>query len=301
MLRIFLALWLAVMPGFAWAGSMTLLKAGSASSAPVTYTGPGDINTSPVVWYGLRAFSSATRGNASINLCDDTGANCSDVMTSATTGNLNSPGTHGSNNCATSGTCRVAIIYDQSGAASCSGACNLSDSTNANRPTLLWNCIGSLPCMQFNGTSAKMASSANVTLTVQPFTVSVAYERTSNTGSFGVLLTENSTPTGLLAANAANEVTLFAGSVTTAPANDNAYHAVQGTLSNTISNNLYVDGSASTVTPGITGWTADIIVMGEDSSSRLFGGNMLEAGTWAGDQTANNSAMNSNQHTYWGF
>jgi hypothetical protein len=30
-------------------------------------------------------------------------------------------------------------------------------------------------------------------------------------------------------------------------------------------------------------------------------GNFFEGGVWAGDQSANNSAMNSNQHTYWGF
>lgn len=116
------------------------------------YTGPADVVASPTVCWSLRACSAAVRGNAAIQACDVSGANCADVLTDATTGSLPTSITRGATNCS-GGTCTVKIIYDQTGS-NCSGACNLTQTTVVNQALLTHNCVNtSLWCLTFNGTS----------------------------------------------------------------------------------------------------------------------------------------------------
>jgi len=63
------------------------------------YTGPGDVVSGAAAWYGVRAYSAATRGNPALNLCNVNDATCSDVSTDASTGNLSFGGTIGGQSC----------------------------------------------------------------------------------------------------------------------------------------------------------------------------------------------------------
>ena len=54
----------------------------------ISYSGPGNVVTSALVWYGLRAYSAATRGNALINACNVGDAACADVPSDASIGAL---------------------------------------------------------------------------------------------------------------------------------------------------------------------------------------------------------------------
>jgi hypothetical protein len=58
------------------------------SGGAPAFTGPGDIVTGWDFWFGLRAFSSATRGNALVNVCNVPNSTCADFSSAPTTGNL---------------------------------------------------------------------------------------------------------------------------------------------------------------------------------------------------------------------
>jgi hypothetical protein len=196
-------------PVTAQVGGLSFPGPGPRATAGVAYTGPGDIATFQYC-YGLRAYSSATRGNAAINLCDNTGANCSDVATNASTGVLNAPGTHGANNCATSNTCLIAKFYDQTG-----GGANCTQITAANMPTFNNTAgpLGTTPTAVFAG---PQTCAATVTaLATQPFSGSMVAERTGSVTSYNSVIDfgVGNGDAGMLFENAANTVGIYAGAL----------------------------------------------------------------------------------------
>jgi hypothetical protein len=93
---------------------------------------------------------------------------------------------------------------------------------------------------------------------------------------------------------------MYAGTNATAAGANTTTHAFQAMFKGA-SSNFYIDGSANTVSAGASagGGASTILLM--TSGSTGLTGNFFEGGVWAGDQSASNSSMNSNQHTYWGF
>ena len=93
----------------------------SIGGSPPSYTGPGDVVSGAVAWWGLRAYNgtyAASLGKLA-NICTPLDAVCADVN-SDTSGNFNLSGT-GALLCNNSTSiCTVKILYDQSGALSCS-------------------------------------------------------------------------------------------------------------------------------------------------------------------------------------
>lgn len=286
------------------------------------YTGPGDAVSGASTWYGLRAYSAAKAGTRAINLCDNTGANCTDISTSATTGQLNNPGTLGSNNCATSGTCEVATWYDQSGALSCGGsACDVTQATTTSRPTLLFNCINSRPCLVFNGVLDALASSATFP-TITSGTMSTVAIRTAAFTTQGDILSIAANGGNNIAIDfraVASAVQMFQGTTGQFISNitDNNYHALQAVF-NGVSSVLFCGGSAGTacstvgtsnsISPGVTATGANgLICIGIVSGSGVcatspLSGQITEVGMWngivfTGTQQTN---MNANQYTFWG-
>jgi len=302
---LFLAVWIALAPVKAWAGSMTLLGAGSAGAA-ATYVGPADIAASPKVWWGLRAMSAATAGTRAINLCDDTGANCTDILTNATTGRLNSPGTLGSNDCTTSNTCRVATLYDQSGALNCTGAaCNLTQGTNSNRPTLTWNCINSLPCLVFTSTQTMFAATGNFTAVNQIYSVSYVGSR-SVVGGQTVSFISSTAQFGF--SSSANTARVFSGAgASIGNVTDGSWHAFNVVL-NGASSTFFCGGSvgascsnggtSTTINPGTGAIGGAQINISGGGAGPTYQWN--ESGVWSADNTSVRSALNSNQLSFWG-
>jgi hypothetical protein len=280
---------------------LTTLFVGPGTSAVATpYTGPGDLGFSFLVWYGLRAYSSATRGNRAINVCNAGDATCVDMVTSATTGDLVVT-TVGGTDCGVS-TCTVKLVYDQTGATTCSGGCTLGNATESGRPVLTLNCINTtFPCLTYSAGKAITDVSGGIfpTSYAQPVTMSVVFDRTGGVTSFGNIWSSASS-FGILGNNAANQITLFAGVVfPVTAANDNTWHAAQGIFNNATST-MYVDGSSGTV---------DIMNSSNITSTALrTGGSNDFLGKWvesgfitSGLSGAQLIAINGNQHTYWGF
>jgi hypothetical protein len=280
------------------------------ASGAVAFTGPGDIQTSGVVaWYGLRAYSAAKRGSAVANVCNSTGGvdvGCADMLSNASTGAL-VPQTISGIPCP-GANCTVKIIYDQSGANSCTvnsvanSPCNIGTVTVASRPTL------TTTTLSFSGAQAPscgVINSGNCTITTssaQPYVISAVVERTGaftvsgayfgDAGNFSIGF--NST---------ANTLNDYCGTnQTLAGVNDNAYHAIQ-TQCNGASGIIYVDGTSNTLNMGALALStgSNGFRIGDDAFSNFLTGNVEEVGIWLGDQSSHFSTLNTNQHTFWGF
>jgi hypothetical protein len=114
----------------------------SGGGTACSYTGEGDLvltGLTPKAWGGLRAFSSLTCGQKAVNVCWPNGAGpeqCTDFLTSATTGNLVVTAISG-HNCTSAGECTIKTFYDQTGLLGCSGPCDWTQATVANRYSFL--------------------------------------------------------------------------------------------------------------------------------------------------------------------
>lgn len=265
----------------------------------VTYTGPGDISANATAWWGLRAYSAAQRGTKAANVCIPVDVACADLSTDAITGKL-VISTIGGSSCAVV-TCTIKTLYDQTTGGNCTGTCDLTQATIATRPVLTLNCVGTLPCMTFTRASTtSMVSAAYGSTPAQPISASAVGERTATFTSFADMTSGRSGGSVQLGfGNSANTALLFAGTVQTATANDSTPHAVQGLYSG-VASKLYIDGSSTTLSAGTNGLGGgDGLSIG--SGNNALDGFVCEAGWWISDTSANFSAMNSNQRSFWGF
>lgn len=268
-------------------------------SPPPSYTGPGDIVSGWQLWVGLRAYSAGSAGSPSVNVCNPTDAACSDLSTDAATGALVITPI-GGHDCSAND-CTIKIWYDQSGAGSCGGPCDMTQAIIVSRPLLITNCIGALPCARFAGgqLNANVAGLSQA----QPLSISYAANRTGATSARGAVLA--SATGGQPNAGfepSANLVYIYAGgSIPTQAAADGSFHAVQN-IFNGASSSINVDGSSTgAVSPGTTGISTGIF-LGNDGFNSFLTGDALEAGLANGSFSGGDqSAINSNQRTFWGF
>jgi hypothetical protein len=201
--------------------------------------------------------------------------------------------------------CKVKTLYDQSGASKCSAAaCDLVQATNATRPTVTTSCQNSKICIVFNGTAC-MATANTVTTQAQPYTVSAVWTTTTAAPNAVVWAAFNAVDvwTGG-SGGGGNIIASNAGSDANVTATDNVQHAAQF-LYNTTTSSTYLDGTANTGlntnTGSISGGPMSIGQFETCAGTFPWTGKWFEVGIWASNKTANNSTMNSNQHTYWNF
>jgi hypothetical protein len=265
-----------------------------------TYTGPGDVVASAAAWWGLRAYSAATRGNPAINVCNVADVACADMSTDATTGALVVT-TVGGSSCSVV-TCTVKTIYDQSGALNCtSAACNLTNATIAQRPVLTLNCIGSLPCLTSSSSAGSMASAANGSI-FTPYTVVAGAQRTGNFTAYNTLLSNTAGTEGLWFHNTGNAVFIANGTEFNFAASNSAWHVLQ-VVGNGASSSTTTDGTTNSITTSSSALiNGSVIRAFEDGFGDQLVGTWVEQGAWPVAFSGGNiTAMNSNIHTYWGF
>ena len=313
MLRLILALWLAIMPaladGVAVPGVPSTGQTGAAVSyAPTvsaSYTGPGDVYSS--TWYAwwsvARAFSAAKAGTKAINLCDHSGANCTDVLTSASTGALVAPTLIGSDNCTTLTTCQIHTIYDQSGSINCnSGASPCDMITQQFQITFTWN--SGKPYGVFSsliGTYLQPATQNSAL--AQPLSVTaVASATTSQTG---FIFADTSNVFQPLQPNGSNSMRQNFGS------GPNGATSIDGTIqsyvsiANGSSSALVIDGTATTGlvsgTNGVSG--ANKGTIGGPGNS-VYYGNLSEIGiapvAWTAGGASQSNSICHNERLYYG-
>jgi hypothetical protein len=163
-------------------------------------------------------------------------------------------------------------------------------------PTLTLSGFGSLPAISFNGSelwTTPNIGSANAS------TNSLVY-LSDGSSSFARVI---DFPTGFdVIANwalTANDLSFYNGTRFNLTAADNAAHAVNFLLDSVAGVAAYVDGTNSVFSGAVSSFSSPANIGGV--SSQNLSGKMAEYGVWFSDKTVNNSAMNSNQHTYWGF
>jgi hypothetical protein len=264
------------------------------------YVGPGDLSISNVVaWHGLRAYSLATAGTKAINLCDNTGANCSDESTDAS-GNL-VVGTHGANNCATSDTCVVKTLYDQSGALACGSGCDVTQATTANMFTLKHNCrAGTQFCLVGTSVTAYAAIaglSSALSQTPSGITATVVGRRTAGTAFTDLIGDALGGGVQIGFSNVSGSALAFAGSVASVAGLTEGNMYALNVLLNGASSNLNVNGVSNTVSTGTSGVTNLCVASCANGGSIEF----YEGGWWSGDRSSSFTALYGNEHTYWGF
>lgn len=274
-------------------GQLTSTGAGKKATAAATYTGPANIVASPTAWYGMRAMSTADRGNKLLNVCNVADVVCADFSSDATTGAL-VISTVGGSSCSIV-VCTIKTMYDRSGSGQ-----DATQSTIGTRPTLVVSCVNSLPCAAFSSQRLAITLGSSVS---QPLTMSAVAIRTGGTTSFSDILAQAAGSSVLITfTNSANTAGLFGGSsvVPTKTAADNAWHALQGVFDTTavISvDNAEASGSGSG--GGSTSTSMTIGALGIGSQSLI--GNITEVGLWpSGFSAGNRTAMCHNQFTYWG-
>lgn len=323
MVRLALVAWLALcgVANAQLSGGLQFPGPGTVHSTGGAYTGPADVVSSPIYGYALRAISSAARGTAAINLCDNTGANCADIATNASTGDLNNPGTLGANNCASTGTCKIKTWYDQSGANSCGGSpCNITQATSANMPTLTVSCINSKPCAVFAATQWLGSSAAAPAFASG--TISAVTQRTGAFTSAGGIISvgDATTQMNFNYRQVASTLQMFLGSTGQVIGNisDSNYHALQAVFNGASSQlvcgggagtNCSVGGTANSISPGTqaSGAPGTVCVGSQLSAGACSGasnpltGQVTEVIGWTTIFNATQYGnMTSNQYSYWG-
>jgi hypothetical protein len=281
---------------------------GVATSGGGGYTGPGDVVSGAYAWWGLRAYNAAKAGTKAANICNSGDANCADVNT-LSNGNFDVTTAQGSPlNCGgTGGTCTIKVLYDQSGNTNCAGsvACDLNVTAGgaSARPTLTFSCVVSLPCMTLSGASGHRVESTGAAATQnQPYTISIVAKRTGSFTTNGGIFYMNGNGGDLETNASTNTWKQYAGSNATFTISDSSPHALQA-IFNGASSNVYIDGSSTGTSPGASSFgSSGNVILGDNGGGNSINGWVGEVGVWgSGLSAGNQSAMNSNQHTYWGF
>ncbi len=288
-------------------GMFMLNNAGDAPS----YVGPGNVVSGAFAWWGLRAYDTAHAGTKAVNVCNDTGGVdvlCEDYLTD-TSGNL-VIATIGGVTCASLGTnCKVAKIYDQSGANSCGAGtipCDVAQATVINRPVLNPSCLSGLACLVCTGVNGVSTSFVTIVSTwttiTQPYTTTNIFKRTANTTTQQIHYQFGPSNVQGEYFGASGQYGINAGS-SLAPTGitENAFHASQN-IYNGASSQVNVDGGATNGAAGAGTIASGTLQLCDNISSHIQAENLTEWGLWRGAFSAGNiTAMNSNQHAYWGF
>lgn len=298
MLRIFLSLWLALTPAFAFAGSMTLLGAGKPSVAAAGYQGPGDVyNTSSLYFFSCARAWNATYAAATGNLCDvvltSTGAAACTIK-AATTGFADLTGTYcaGSVNLATAcaGGCSVSKMYNQVNA----GTCDVVQATLASMPLLLLSSTptGTLPAVQASGSVGTMQVSSCAAVS-QPVAYTGVIIRTSGTTNIGMIGNSGGSNIGF---DTSGNAFVTAGTVLQSAAANSSWHSVNALANgNGTSSAINVNGSDTTGAAGTQGIAVNTLRAARVTA--LTGTVVLaEVGAWnAATGSSDRTAMCQNQ------
>jgi hypothetical protein len=302
--RILLAL-VACLAATPIAGKDLMSLMGVTNKMKTAYIGIGDVEAQKVYW-GFRAYSAATAGTKSANICNSGDASCADVNTLAN-GDFDKTTAQGAPlNCGgAGGTCTVKTLYDKVGTA-CSGTvCDLTQATAANRATLSFTCVGGAKvCMVGSGGASVRYQSANATASfAQPFSIGVGAIRQGLTGAgrYGSLLVNDAGNSGFFFGNNVNLFDYFLTTDHTAAQTDNAWHALQAIV-NGASSTLNADGTTASVSIGATALTSDHLNTLNDAGGDACQCSVVEIFVANGARSAGTqTAIQGNMAGYWGF
>ncbi len=307
-MRVRLAIWFLLMSGIVGLAQVSPLHVPVTGpifgGSSVPFVGFGDLVPAGLRFYwGFRAMSLAAAGGKAANICNVSDVACADMSTNGNGDFVVT--TVGGSDCSMV-TCTVKTLYNQGSWPCTTNNCDMTQPTIANRPVLIPNCLNGHPCMSCLASSSQQMDSGNIgTAIAAPNSFASTVIRTSAfttagswfgvSGNFGDSLSLNYDA-------AVNQVQLYGGAtVTKSGIADNAWHAIQNVL-NGASSSISADGSTTTGSAGTAFMTRDLLLC-NDGFGILLNGRIAEVAGWgiiafaAGDITA----LNANQHAYWGF
>jgi hypothetical protein len=273
-------------------GIYTPVAAFSAAPSGAAYTGPGDIASGAYAWYGLRAYTAAyaaAHGNV-IRVCDSTGANFV-TITANTDGTITPPGPTacGGNACTL-----VDTLYDQTG-----NGHHLTQTTNANRPT--FNGTGVFSMNVSGGFSGNYVVNSSITLSQSPgWSVSSVANRVTSTGGNCQYVVNGNSGAGFGSVDATGDVSMSASAASGRSSNVVLLNTIFSGQMNFIGAGsvIYLNATPTTVTSGPMAFAGDPLYLMSYTTDVT---KITEVGLWASDQSSFFSALNTNQHTFWGF
>lgn len=279
-------------------GGMFLRVAGTLP--PPTYTGLGDLSTA-VTWtgyWGLRSFSSASRGNPLINLCLPSDTACADIPSLSGSGFLSAAAVTAlgcSNNCT------IKTFYDGTGTGN-----NISQTTIASRATLTTSCTGMTGPFCFATTSATQYV---VTLPTyaSPFSKVAVVAGTGGAAFEGPMLATNTGGLFWQQGNSPQQFQAYTNAFTShietgTNATVNTWHSVQFSVGSGSSTGRISDNNTQ-VTASMTGGNmGPTFYIGNDGSGNILTANMTELAFGTGALTSgDDTAISANQRAAWGF
>jgi hypothetical protein len=281
-----------------------------APPAVASYTGPGDIVSGATAFYGLRAYTAAIAAAGTqklINLRRASDNETCDILV-ATNGGLGlttaCSGADGGKSVATFLTATTGFVtkaYDQSG-----NAHDVSQATSALQPQLLLTgCTsGSLPCMKFVAASTQVLAGTTGAVT-QPWTYSVVANYNSGSCTPNTCeLISNYAGAGAIFEFQPTIVYMYSGGAAAdfVSAAATTWHSVQAVFNDAGTSSINADGTTVSGAVGTGGGATTVNIGNLPSSTHYLDGDLVEAGLWPSAFSGGNvSAMNSNQHSYWGF
>lgn len=246
--------------------------------------GPGTVTTF-AWWWGLRPYSPAQIGANAIQLCAQTDTTCASPETETVNASGLVLGAIGSACNNSTDICLVKTVYDQTG-----GSQGNATGVTGHFPTFQTGCIGSKPCIHFNGSSSYLETPVLVSVINQPITLGWIAERTATfTTSNAILCMKVTAVTSTCDwfANVANSLFMWANTnITVAGANDTVFHTEYSVYNNATTPGAILDGTATTLSssPGATGCSAGTgncqVTIGIQTTGSPFylTGNELEGG-----------------------
>lgn len=305
LIALLLSLWLAP----AWA-QVPMTGAGKGTPA---YVGPGDIATF-LFWHGFRCYNGTYSGNvaditdAATGNTTGTRLQCANgvvvdlVSGSACTFVTGNACSSLATTCATA--CNVRTLYDQLGSVNCTTTCNATQTTNANRPTLVMSCVNSSPCMESSGLNQVLANSTGTYSFADPNSFSVVANFTSGTGSPNFYVSSGSVSTHSAFFTSTTQAGVFAGSTANVTGITTAtWYSFHGTWQTSSSCALYINASATT---GLTCTSASQNITSNLTlgAAKTGAGNIrwAEGGLLSGAVSAGTvTSLTNNQRAYYNF
>lgn len=286
----------------------------------VSYTGPADIQASPIIWGSCTFAVSAAYATGSNVGCQYVRASdshtCDTLITTAggqgNTANCSTGGDNGQSlsSWLTSTTGNVNKIYDQSGALDCGGAACSPTNTASTHPSATLSAIGSLSAVTFTNAAATfLITGANSAAHAQPITCYLVAKPTGVSGSAQRLLAQGTAGTNPIMLNTAATPTtgINAGTTLNAAtgASTNSWHVILGLYNGNGSNSVIaIDNTETTGAASTNGFAAGKLTLGAAQGGATANADMVlgEFGCWAANVSAGNrTSLSSNAHTRWGF
>lgn len=263
-----------------------------APSTQPGYQGPGDIVAGAVAWYGLRPYNAAYTGPLIRlhRLNDDQQCNISAANGGfSSTINCEQTASNGqtANTFCSATTCVVVALYDQT-----SHGNDLIQSITSAKPQLTFNCLGTLPCISFFGVQQfKTANSINQS---HPFSIMVAANYTGSILSETFAADGNEVQVGYNAFTS-DDIYATAGTLFHLTGNPPGVFRTIQFIVNDPTSFLTINGTATAETAGTNAFASQAIF-------GAFTGQFVECGMWPIAFTAaQQTAINNNTRSYWGF